>query len=249
MKHLPLTLNPRLFALLTFGFVLATIIGTVSHEGGHYVVSKALGYDAYISYASSGTKSGISEREMAVFDSLYKADKVKIHAKEDSPEKKHYLQYREQLSGKFKERPKQHSLLIVLGGPVQTMLTGMLGFWLLWRWRKKGVLINPLKAKHWIGVLLAFFWSRQVFNFVMSIGEFCSCTELKSDEPRISRYFGWPDSSFGLATFIPAVVILWWVVFKAIPKQQRFTFLLSGLAGSAFGWFIWMHWLGPRLLP
>lgn len=43
-------LQPRLFCLLIAGFVLATCVGTLSHEGGHYVVAQALGYNVRIGY-------------------------------------------------------------------------------------------------------------------------------------------------------------------------------------------------------
>ena len=41
---------PRLFLLLASGFVAATIIGTLSHEGGHWAVSELLGQQARIGY-------------------------------------------------------------------------------------------------------------------------------------------------------------------------------------------------------
>jgi hypothetical protein len=41
----------KLFLLLVFGFIISTIIGTLSHEYGHYLVAIWLGYDAEINYA------------------------------------------------------------------------------------------------------------------------------------------------------------------------------------------------------
>lgn len=40
----------KLFAFLALGFVAATIIGTLSHEFGHFAVAEALGYDSSIHY-------------------------------------------------------------------------------------------------------------------------------------------------------------------------------------------------------
>jgi len=42
-----------LFAFLIVGFVFFTIIGTLSHEFGHYAMGKMLGYDVYIDYQST----------------------------------------------------------------------------------------------------------------------------------------------------------------------------------------------------
>jgi len=41
------------FICLVFGFIVATIIGTLTHEGGHYLMAKLLGYDAEINYGAT----------------------------------------------------------------------------------------------------------------------------------------------------------------------------------------------------
>jgi hypothetical protein len=50
--HIPIVIDKKLFFLLFAGFVLATVVGTVSHEYGHYLISRLLGYKGqHISYA------------------------------------------------------------------------------------------------------------------------------------------------------------------------------------------------------
>jgi len=49
-----MNINPQLFLYLFFSFILATIVGTLSHELGHYLVAEWLGYDAEIHYAAMG---------------------------------------------------------------------------------------------------------------------------------------------------------------------------------------------------
>lgn len=46
-------MDKKLFIVLFFSFIAATIIGTVSHEFGHYTVAKYFGYDTQIHYAST----------------------------------------------------------------------------------------------------------------------------------------------------------------------------------------------------
>lgn len=48
-----MTYNLRLFIFLVIGFISATVIGTLSHEFGHYAVAEYLGYDASINYGST----------------------------------------------------------------------------------------------------------------------------------------------------------------------------------------------------
>lgn len=47
-KLLALSFDFRLFVLLAIGFIAFTVIGTVSHESGHYLMAKCFGYEANI---------------------------------------------------------------------------------------------------------------------------------------------------------------------------------------------------------
>lgn len=44
-------INKRLLFFLSLAFITAAIIGTISHEFGHYMAAKLLGFNAHISYA------------------------------------------------------------------------------------------------------------------------------------------------------------------------------------------------------
>jgi len=47
-------LDMRLFIWLFLAFICATVVGTLTHELGHYAVAEFLGYDADIHYGSMG---------------------------------------------------------------------------------------------------------------------------------------------------------------------------------------------------
>lgn len=47
-------LDMRLFIWLFLSFIFATVVGTLTHELGHYVVAEFLGYDAEIHYGATG---------------------------------------------------------------------------------------------------------------------------------------------------------------------------------------------------
>lgn len=108
-------LHPRLFALLTLSFVLATIVGTLSHEIGHIAVARQLGYQTTLYYASSGF---YSPKQLAL-DNYYEKHKSLLISKEDSYEKhEFYKQYN-------LVETERH--LINICGPLQTMFMGTLG--------------------------------------------------------------------------------------------------------------------------
>lgn len=108
-----LSVNPRLFALLAISFVLATIVGTVSHELGHYIPAKYYGFEPKLHYAS--VSYGESAESTALY-LYYEKHKEKIQSAKNSPEKDHFQKLLKELNRKY--------FLITLGGPVQTMLTG-----------------------------------------------------------------------------------------------------------------------------
>lgn len=45
--------NKKLFFYLVLGFIISTIVGTLSHEFGHYFVARILGFNARINYNST----------------------------------------------------------------------------------------------------------------------------------------------------------------------------------------------------
>lgn len=249
MKFFPFKVHPRLFALLALSFVIVTIIGTVSHEAGHYIVGKLQGSNVKLHYASVGFGNP-SPAEMAKFDSLYKADEKKILAKEPSPEKEYFLKYRKSLSSNS-NTAVHNPVLFTLAGPLQTMITGTIGIiWLLYQ-RKKIILKNELSVKEWLAVLIAFFWSRQLFNALTALVYYIPKGVLPrgGDEVKISRYFHLPLGIINVITGIVALFLLVWVTFYLIPKNQRLSFILAGIVGSALGFVIWMKWIGPVVLP
>lgn len=229
----------RLFFCCAFMFALFAIIGTVSHEGGHWIVAKYFGYDAKLHYASTSYNTSEKLLEPYTFTEKHKE---KIQAEEKSPERDKYLE--------IIESQRKEKLLITLGGPIQTLLTGTIGFLILWFKRKRIFRKYNLSTSNWISIFLAFFWSRQVFNFIASDMLLqAEKTSYVSDEPRISQSLNLPFWSIGLVTCILGILILSWICFKIIPIRQRLTFILAGMVGSAVGWYVWMYKLGPIILP
>jgi hypothetical protein len=139
------------------------------------------------------------------------------------------------------------SLLIRIGGPLQTMLTGTIGLILLFLWRKKFNINRNLLWSQWLLVFITLFWLRQSANMIMGIG---SLNKLgRNDESRIAYYLKWPLPSISIATGCIGLLVLAIVVFKFIPNKQRVTFLLAGLIGGIIGFWLWLIKLGPILMP
>lgn len=240
MKILTLHFNIRLFIYLSIGFIICTAAGTLSHEGGHCIVAKILGQDVRLHYASM---NHINTEKRDSLKTYFNKHRDKIRTDKSSQE---FHTFQQMYSDYVYE-----DFLVILGGPVQTMLTGTIGFAILWLNRKKIYRRYTLPFAAWVSIFLAFFWSRQLFNFIFSLDTIFTTQKIRfrSDEPRLSLYMDLPHWAFGLAAFITGSLIVRWVVFKVIPIRHRLTFILAGLAGSAAGWYLWMDKFGPVILP
>lgn len=231
--------KPRLFIYLSLGFILATIVGTQTHEMGHYFAAKYFGFNPKLHYASVSYGESREQSEMEAF---YDANKDKILIKETSPEKERFTNWYEGM--------KQKYFMITLAGPLQTMITGTLGFALLF-YRRKKIKLHDLKFIDWVLVLLSFFWARQVLNFLVSVSAvfFGKRIASRGDEPKLSLYLDMPILSIGAVTAITGVLLLLWVTFYIIPKSKRLTFICSGIVGCGLGYWLWLIKLGPVILP
>ena len=131
------------------------------------------------------------------------------------------------------------------------MLTGSLGLGLLlvnrrW-WQGK----PQLGIEVWLVVFMALFWLRQLFNLAMA-----SVSMLRKgrwsahmDETVLARDLHlWP-ASISLVTGLVGLGVLSFITLRVIPTSQRLTFIGAGLVGGTFGFWLWLVWLGPRLMP
>jgi hypothetical protein len=205
------TIEKRLLVYLIAGFIVATIIGTVSHELGHYIVARGLGYDAHISYQSVNWAKTITTNKINLSDSFY----------------------------------------ITLGGPLQTMLTGTIGFILLFVFRKSFEQTNRLSFGQWTLIFITLFWLRQIANFVVLLTYYIFSGKLsaRGDEIKMSRYLQVPDWTIIAITALIGAGILGITIFEFVPKIHRLTFILSGLIGGVAGYMIWLEWFGKLLMP
>jgi len=139
--------------------------------------------------------------------------------------------------------------MILSGGAFQSMLTGTLGFLLLFYRRIKHLTWN---RTDYLLVFLALFWTRPVFNAIISI--VLASIDFQpnffgGDEAKMATIANLPEGFFALLFGMLGLFFCVYTVFKLIPKAQRFTFIVSGLYGGLSGYGLWMKTLGPILLP
>ncbi len=230
----------KLFFSLVATFILFTIIGTLTHELGHYSAAKYLGLTPTLHYQSVTLELSNNDIEL---DKIYGLYGKEITAKKDFPAKKRY--------DEIMDVETHNDFIHRAAGPIQTMLTGTIGFVLLLMFRKKYFAAIVLNWQQWLLIFFSLFWLREVFNTVMAIATltFKNEKEFYGDEFILSEYLSLPPFGLPIITAIIGFIICSIVVFKFVPFAQRKIFIAAGFVGGIIGYILWMYILGPRLMP
>ena len=235
-----ISFNYLLFFITSF--IAFTVIGAISHEYGHIIIAKALGYETQLHYGSMTYNK---------YDHLNNRRIVELFNKNKEAVKKNiYFKDKKEFE-KLINKLKKDSIFISLGGPIQTILTGTIGILLL-LYRLKYKKLN-FEKKDWFFVFISLFWLRQIFNPLISIsrrffrgyGNYFG----RSDETKISEFFELPKGTLDIVLGVIGLLICSFVIVKLIPTKYKFTFILSGLIGGSLGFYLWMSLIGPIILP
>lgn len=221
-------------------FIVFTVVGTLSHEYGHILVAKYLGYETKLHYGSMNYNHSYAEIQ---FEEIYKKYKSSIQNKEDFPEKKTYQRLVKKLYF--------DNLFITIGGPIQTIITGTIGFILL-LFRREKILENGMKILDWLYVFLSLFWLREVCNLTISIASAILIGKKNyfgGDEKNIAIMLEIPQGSIAIPLALIGLCISLFVIFRIIPKEQRLLFISSGFLGGIAGFILWLRILGPIVMP
>lgn len=230
-----------LLLILSITFIAFTVVGTLSHEYGHILVAKYFGYETKLHYGSMNYEDNSSELKLA--DSLVKKNEKAILSKKHFPDKKKLDKLWNTINFKH--------LIITVGGPVQTILTGTIGFILL-LFRRKKILENGMKILDWLYVFLSLFWLREVCNLTMSVASAIlkgKKNYFGGDEKNIALMLEIPKGSIAIPLAFIGLCIALFLIFRIIPKEQRLIFISSGILGGIAGFILWLRILGPIVMP
>ncbi len=201
-------------------FILFTVIGTLSHELGHYTAALFLGHPATLHYGSTSY-------DLQIDSTSYPTQKC------DTPPRLSPI--------------ARQALTITAAGPIQTLITGLLGLTLLYRRRSR---CRPrFEWLDWLGVFMSLFWLRKIFNLSLSGYQLTQGFLTSDDEIKIAQILGLPELSISIPLGIIGLAIALYVVYKIVPPVRRNSFIIGGLLGGSLGFYLWFDLLGPVLLP
>lgn len=241
---------PKFSLVIVTIFIVFTIVGTLLHEFGHITVAKFFGYKTELYYGSTSWRN-ITKHNDSLYikrTELIEKNLEAIKKKEDFEDKATLDGLIQQLNAKYPNEFAR-SLWITSGGPIQTILTSIIGLLILFYRKSKSRKI--FKILDWLGIFLALFILREVFNFVTASYSFLfgGKSGFSGDEFKLSRYFFQNEWVIPSITLVVGMIISLYVIFKIIPNKYRFTFIVSGLIGGIAGFLLWFSLLGPLVLP
>ena len=153
-----------------------------------------------------------------------------------------------QESQPYSVKLKQKLHFAVMGGPLQNMFLGSIGFFLFLKMVSTEKLSYPLKPKAWLLIFISLLWARQIVIAFYGVLSLFLDIELKGDEARLAEYWGLPAWAVFLPTGIVGSIIGLTILFY-FPKNFRIHFIVGGGLGSIVGMGLWYRVLGPVLLP
>ncbi len=245
--------NKKTFLWVILSFIVFTIVGTLSHEIGHIAIAKYFGYETYLSYGSmyhlpKDYNQDKNVIELEELEQKFQDEGITNIEELDKKVLDHYNNLVAEIQEKFPNN-KTHDLLITIGGPVQTILTCLIGLFILYFRKSKHR--SDFKFLDWLGVFLALFILREVFNTVTAtLTMFISgSTQFYGDEFRTSSALGLNQWVVPIITMLMGLAVSMFIIFKIIPFKYRFTFIVSGFIGGILGFGIWFGFLGKWLFP
>ncbi len=247
------TINIKSLLILTIVFILCTAIGTISHEYGHIAVAKYFGYETSLHYGSMNyyPKGYLQDGDLEAYKKLTKEYWNTEYKSWPADVKEKAEEYQNILEKRYWNEKSNNSLYVTIGGPLQTILTGIIGLIILFL-RRKPIQIKGLKIIDWLAVFLGLFWLREIFNLVHSFGaEIISPNGswFGGDEYNISIGLNLWSGTIPIFLGVIGLLISVYIVFNIVPKNLRLTFILSGLIGGISGFILWMNIIGPKILP
>jgi FtsH-binding integral membrane protein len=216
-----------------------TVVGTLTHELGHYSVAKYFGCEAKINYQSCRHWKPLID---AYLSTTYEKYYNEIDNNLEYPEKNKY-----ELTLKIQAN---EVFWILLGGPVQTMLTGSIGLLLLLIFRKNLITNDSVKCGAWLLIFTSLFWLRQVPNLASALRRFAinPMASISGDEMRLAEMLHINIWVIQIVTGLLGLAVLYLVV-RLLPKAYVFTFLISGLLGGTLGFYLWLVKFGKYVMP
>lgn len=241
------------FLLVFFIAMVAYVTVVVSHESGHYVAAKSMGY-AHARIHSTHTDTGANP-VIEEYKTILNRNRQALKTDEPFPEKDRLLQLNARVN-KMADSVKANNynigkgaLFIYAGGPLVTILIGIAGILILFFKSAKLRYDTQPVVWQWVIVFAFLTWIKPVYElaggliFQLAKGH----ADILTDEYKISSLLGIYPWTINIIEALISVFVLK-KIFSFIPPDQKGNILVGGVSGGIAG-YIFMHFVGPVILP
>jgi hypothetical protein len=216
--------NLRLISLVLLGFILTSIIGSLTIEGTRVLIGKNLGYE-------SSFVKGLGIYLFSNPDISEGFDKIEATGLpfEELKKRNDWISLRKQ--------NQDNQAIIEASGILMSAILTILGILFLMRGRSK---TTEMKLINWIGFLTSLIFVRYLvrYSYTLYFGSI-TCQEFSIFQ------------SLGIGSFLSiyilfglGIILAFWIVYQ-LPKNLRLLTIISGMIGGFLGLIIWMNYLGP----
>lgn len=243
----------RLFISLFLSFIVIYVIIVISHECGHYVAARAMGYStARIHY--NHTDTGVN-KVLAAYRQILNRNKEAINNDIPFAEKDRLLQLNAAVNkmGDALQANKYYfgkgSLFIYAAGPLVTVLIASIGILLLLLYQDSFKKTEQLTTGQWFIAFAALMWFKPLYELtgVVTMQLIKGHVYLFTDEYKMCTLLGIYPSTINIIEALAGILPLYLTI-KFVPATQRLTLVIAALSGGITGFILW-HFLGPIILP
>lgn len=214
----------KLTPWLILGFILTSIVGSLTIEGTRILTGKKLGYEGGF-VKGIGIYLFFNPQISEGFDKLM-AEGLPFEELKNLKDWK-----------SLQKQNQDNQAIIEASGILVTSILTILGILFLMNGRSKTA---EMKLRNWIGFFISLIFVRYLVRYAYTVcfGHI-SCQEFSIFQ------------SFGFVSFLPiyilfglGIILAFWIVYQ-LPKNLRLLTIMTGMIGGFLGLVIWMKYLGP----
>jgi len=243
----------KLFIYLFLSFIVVFVLLVISHEGGHYIAARAMGYShAHIHYnhTDTGRNPAIAE-----YKYLLKRNRRAIEQNAPFADEERLLQLNAEVH-RMADTLKANnydmgkgSRAIYAAGPFTNLLTATIGIILLLVYRDSFKRAERLAPRQWLVIFTALIWFKPVYELTgaWSLLLISGPPARITDEYKLCANLGLYPWTINMIEAIAGIFFVWFTL-KFVPAAQRRPLVAALLSGGLTGYALW-HWVGLVILP
>jgi hypothetical protein len=224
----------KFFLLVFIAFIVVTIIGMTLHENVRRITAESLGYECHFNNGW-GHLLFINEK-------LQKESYKIRETNNEAIKSKQFFKDRDKWDA-LVLRDRKDKAMIELSGLIFTFSLSMIGLLILLLRRK--INLYRFRLVDWAAVFLSLFIVKEAVTSLQRI----YFGRMLCDHAKLAEYFGMPVFRSEWILLIYSILFSVLILFRFIPRNRLFPFVLAGILGGLTGVILWLLFAGNMVFP